>query len=226
MVIFAVVPVKNLEASKRRLSTVFNPRQRKELTIAMLEDVLRALKSSTVNETVVVGEDEEVRNTAQKLNASYIASTHSGLNPAIEEASSYSLTKNASSILILPADIPLLNSKEINRILELGQGNSAVVLSPSHNWGTNALYENPPKQIPTCFGPKSFLKHIKEAYLKGVSVRLYFSPGTSIDIDSARDLRKLLQIENTTICKQVLEQIISQNQRAREYLQPKKKTNK
>ncbi len=43
MLVYAVVPVKGLGVSKERLSTVLSPQERKELTLAMLEDVLTAL---------------------------------------------------------------------------------------------------------------------------------------------------------------------------------------
>jgi len=205
--LYAVVPVKKLGSSKRRLSAVFTPQERRLLTLAMLEDVLDALKASMVDETVVVGEDAQVRQVAEKLGASYLSATKDGLNAAIEDATAWCAQRNARSVLVLPADIPLLTAKDVNRIAQLGVGNRAVVLSPSSNWGTNALYRCPPKLIPACFGPKSFLEHIREAYRRGVSVRLHFSAGLAMDIDSAEDLKKLFDIKNDTKTVKFLKQI-------------------
>jgi 2-phospho-L-lactate/phosphoenolpyruvate guanylyltransferase len=208
LAVYAVVPVKTLADSKRRLSAVFTPQERKELTLAMLEDVLNALQSSVVDETVIVGEDLAVEQVAKKFGASYLSANGASLNSAIEEATSWCMKKGSESVLVLPADVPLLDAKDINRIVELGKGGGlAVVLSPSQNWGTNALYQNPPKMIPACFGPKSFLNHIREAYCKGISVRLHFSSGLATDIDSAEDLEKLFETENKTVSRRVLEQI-------------------
>jgi 2-phospho-L-lactate/phosphoenolpyruvate guanylyltransferase len=215
--VYAVVPVKNLADSKRRLSEVFTPQERKELTLAMLEDVLNALQASVVDEIVVVGEDSAVEQTAKKFGSSYLSANGASLNPAIEEATSWCKKKGSESVLVLPADVPLLDAKDINRIVELGVGGSAVVLSPSKNWGTNALYQNPLKQIPACFGPKSFLSHIQEAYCKGISVRLHFSPGLATDIDSAEDLKKLFEAKNSTVCRRVLEELSVKSKRARDY---------
>ena len=218
MAVYAVVPVKTLADSKRRLSSVFTPQERKELTLAMLEDVLNALQASVVDETVIVGEDLAVEQVAKKFGASYLSANGASLNPTIEEATSWCMKKGSESVLVLPADVPLLDAKDINRIIELGKGGgSAVVLSPSQNWGTNALFQNPPKLIPACFGPKSFLNHIREAYCKGIGVRLHFSSGLATDIDSAEDLKKLFETENRTVSRRILEQITKSSVKASEY---------
>ena len=220
--VYAVVPVKNLTVSKRRLSTVFTPIERRQLTLAMLEDVLNALKASVFDKIVLIGEDSQVQEMAAKYGATFLWAKGANLNSAIEEATIWSMQDGAKSILVLPADVPLLSAKDLNRILELGMnGDSAVVLSPSQNWGTNALYQNPPQLISACFGPRSFLSHIQEAYRKGISVRLDFSNGLSNDIDSAEDLKKLFEGENSTFCRQVLEKIILSNVTASEFFATK-----
>jgi len=123
--------------------------------------------------------------------------------------------------LVLPADVPLLTDKDIDCIIQLAAEDHVIVLSPSINCGTNALYQSPPQLIPACFGPKSFLEHIREAYGNGLSVRLYFSTGLATDIDSAEDLRKLFEIENRTVCRRVLEEIIRKSPKAREFFAKK-----
>jgi 2-phospho-L-lactate/phosphoenolpyruvate guanylyltransferase len=218
LALYAVVPVKNLKTSKRRLSAVLTPQERKQLTLAMLEDVLTAVKASIVNKIVVIGEDVEVQEVAERFGASYLSAAKDGLNLAIEEATSWCIQHNAESVLVLPADIPLITTKEVDRIVELGKGKCAVVLSPSGNWGTNALYQCPPKLIPACFGSKSFIEHIREAYTKGISVRLHFSTGLATDIDSAEDLCKLFEVKNSTVCRRVLEQIALNSKKAQVFL--------
>jgi 2-phospho-L-lactate/phosphoenolpyruvate guanylyltransferase len=213
MTVYAVVPVKKLADSKKRLSKVLSPHQRRWLTIAMLEDVLTVLKASNVDKIVVVGEDAIIKEIAQKSKADYVAANGANLNTAIEHAQNWCIEKGANSILVLPADLPLVQAKDIDRILELGAGaGKAVVLTASKNWGTNALYQNPPKLIPACFGARSWQKHIQEAYSKGVSVRLTFSEGLSSDIDSGSDLKMVFHAGRTTYTGQVLEQIKLSNE--------------
>jgi 2-phospho-L-lactate guanylyltransferase len=209
MAVFAVVPVKRLSVSKRRLSAVLNPEERSLLSVAMLEDVLAALKASTVHETVVVSNDLVVREVADKFGFSYFSAVATGLNPAVEEATDWCMGRQADSVLILPADIPLVSHKDINKIVALGSDKAfVVVLCPSRNGGTNALFKKPANLIRACFGPNSFMKHVQEACKKQVNVRFHYSVGTATDIDSVEDLKKLYEIENNTVSRQVLEQIL------------------
>lgn len=206
MAVYAIIPVKNLADSKKRLSIVFTPQEREKFTLAMLEDVLTALKSSVVDKVVVVAEDSQVQQAAEKFGAFYLFGNGATLNSAVEETTSYCIQKGAKSVLVLPTDVPLVNSKEIDRIIQLGH-DSAVVLSPSSNLGTNALYQSPPDLIPACFGSDSFLKHIRESYRKRIRVTLHLSHELATDIDSVEDLKKLFEIRNTTCSKRFLEQM-------------------
>ena len=208
MAIHAIIPLKKLAVSKKRLATVFTPQERAKLSLVMLEDVLNALRTSLVDNIFVAAEDPQVKKIAEDVGAFYLFANGASLNLAIEEASSYCVKEGAKSILVLPADIPLINTEEINRIIELGDdGNSAVVLSPSHDWGTNALYQNPPELIPPCFGPESFINHIREAFRSDISVRVHISNQLATDIDSAEDLKKIFEVHNSTVTRQFLERI-------------------
>jgi 2-phospho-L-lactate guanylyltransferase len=152
-----------------------------------------------------------------------LAASKTGLNPAIEEASVYCAQKYSGAVLVLPADIPRVTSRDINRIVELAKDGPAVVLASSSNGGTNALYRSGAGLIPACFGSKSFLRHIKKAYQKGVSTRLYFSPSIAMDIDSVRDLKKMFADGNGTQCKQALDKITAGSPKAKRYLTTKQK---
>ena len=207
MAVFAVVPVKRLSVSKRRLSGVLNPQERKVLTLAMLEDVLSALKSSVVQNVVVASNDPLVYQVAVKFGVSYSSVAGGGLNAAVGEATEWCVKRGAGSVLLLPADIPMLSFKDVNSIVALGIETSSVVLSPSLNGGTNALFQNPPNLIPACFGPKSFAKHVKEAHHKSLRVKFYCSVGIVADVDLAEDLKRLLDIQNSTRSRRFLEQV-------------------
>lgn len=218
MAIFAVIPVKNLSISKRRLSSVFSPQERSMLTLAMLQDVLKALQQSVVDEIVVIGNDDVVKRMADKFGAFYIEANQDGLNPAIEEAVRWCVREQADWVLVLPADIPLLTSNDVNQIIELGVSTASMVLSPSNDGGTNALFQSTPTLVSACFGPKSFAAHVEEAHCKGVKVRFYSSLNIGNDIDCAEDFKKLLVVKNSTLCREVLEQISLRNLKVSEYL--------
>ncbi len=183
----------------------------------MLEDVLTALQKSVAPETVVVGDDSVVHEVANRFSASYISASASGLNPAVEKATEWCVRRHADSVLVLPADIPLVSSRDVDTIVKLGSDRPSVVLSPSQNGGTSALFQNPPNLTPACFGPKSFRNHFREACSRGICVRMYYSLGIGTDIDSAEDLKQLFEIENSTTCRRVLEQFAQRSQKIRSY---------
>ena len=207
MVVYAIVPVKRLGASKRRLSQSLSPLERRALTTAMLEDVLTALKHSVIEKVLVVSNDPKVRFIAQKFGADFFSPIRRGLNFAVEEAFAWCMKNKASSVLVLPADIPLITPGDINNIIELGNKQNQVVLVPSRDFGTNAFYQCPPHLIPAFFGPESFYKHIQEALKKGICVKFYYSLGTGLDIDSPEDLQLLKNVLNNTLSKQVLKKL-------------------
>lgn len=207
MLVYAVVPVKNLGASKKRLSSVLSPQERGQLTLAMLEDVLNALRASSISNIVVMSNDLRVHELAGKFDAVPLSQKTSGLNSAIEEATQWCMQQGADAVLVLPADIPMLSSEEVDRLVKMGNyGKQTIVLSSSYDGGTNALFQSPPNLIHVCFGARSFEKHIKEAQSKGVCIRIYHSTKVAADIDSAEDLSKLLKTENNTACVRVLGQ--------------------
>ena len=206
--VFAIVPVKRLGVSKRRLSKFLSPKERKFLTIAMLEDVVGALKSSTIHEIVVVSSDPSVRMVADKFEVSFFSPSRNGLNPAIEEAIAWCMQKQADSVLVVPADIPLLSFEAVNKIVELGNcDGSTVVLSPSNDGGTNALFLKPPNILFANFGNRSFAKHFKQAQNKGISVKLHYSTSIVLDVDCEEDLLKLFESPIANNSKRFLEEI-------------------
>jgi 2-phospho-L-lactate/phosphoenolpyruvate guanylyltransferase len=207
VVVYAIVPVKRLGVSKRRLSKFLNPQQRKFFTMAMLEDVLRALKSSTVHEIVVVSSDLNVRMIADKFGVFFFSPSRNGLNPAVEEATAWCIQNQADSVLVVPADIPLLSFVDVNKIVELGNCNgSTVVLSPSYNGGTNALFRKPPNLLFANFGNRSFAKHFRQAKNKGISIKFHYSTSTALDVDCEEDLLKLLESPIANHSKRFLEE--------------------
>jgi 2-phospho-L-lactate guanylyltransferase len=195
MGVFAIVPVKGLNVSKRRLSASLSLNERKALTSALLKDVLTALQSSRkIQKIVVVSDDNEVRAISKEAGAFFFSPIRGGLNAAVNEAARWCKKNHATSTLIIPADLPLLRVQDINTIIKLGTyQNPTVVLSPSSNGGTNALFQNPPSLISGAFGHGSFAKHAKKARKKGVAVKFYCSESVALDIDTGSDLQKLLQ---------------------------------
>ena len=211
MLVFAVIPVKTPLKSKLRLSVVLNPQERRTLTLTMLEDVLKALKSSVIHHIIVISSDSGVQELADKFEVAYLSENRQGLNQAVEQATKWCIQNGAESILVLPADVPLIAPEDMNHIVELSSEAPSVVISSSQNGGTNALLQKPPNLIPICFGPHSFMKHVGEASAKSVVLKLYTSSRVLLDIDSLEDIKSFLNTESQTVSRRFLEQISLHN---------------
>jgi 2-phospho-L-lactate/phosphoenolpyruvate guanylyltransferase len=114
-----LVPVKNLADAKQRLSPVLSPDQRFALARAMCEDVLQALARWQNRPAVaVVTSDSFARDLALRFNFEVVADDNSGETSAIEMATALSRGRGAESTLVVPADIPLIDSAELQKIVD------------------------------------------------------------------------------------------------------------
>lgn len=193
--------------AKVRLSAVLSPCERKSLTVVMLEDVLRAVKLSPVHQTVVISPDSTVKGIVNKCDVMFLSENQSDLNAAIEQATKWCTKNHFESTLVIPADVPLISPQDISKIIKLGVEENSLVLSPSSNGGTNALFRRPADLIETSFGPESYARHFKKGFEIGIEPNVYRSKNISIDIDSQEDLTRFLEIESHTLSKQFLERI-------------------
>jgi len=174
----------------------------------MLEDVLKAVKCSEVHQIVLISSDPVVKKFAHnQLKVTFLHEKRQGLNKAVDQATRWCLQKGAESVLVLPADIPLLKPEDVNKIVCLSSEKSSVVVSPSKKGGTNALLMKPPNIIRPRFGPNSFRKHLDEASTRKIPCKIYLSKRVSLDIDSVEDLKLLLKTDEATASHKFLRSI-------------------
>jgi GTP:adenosylcobinamide-phosphate guanylyltransferase len=92
-------------------------------------------------------------------------------------------------VLIVPADLPLINSLDIESIIEMGENPPVVVISPDrHRRGTNALLVSPPNLLQYQFGEDSFQKHSNQALQVGARLEICDRPALALDLDLPEDL--------------------------------------
>jgi 2-phospho-L-lactate guanylyltransferase len=191
--VHAIVPVNVLSKSKARLSTVLRPAERRELSVAMLKDVLAALKRARrVRRVIVVSADKSARGIAGRFGATFLwEGKRRGLNKGIRLAIGKAERKGALVVLVIHADLPLIKPREIDRFVEQSHGYS-VVLTPSMDGsGTNALLMNPPEVIRPVFGQGSFKRHLRLARKRGTLSKVLRFRGIGFDIDTPQDLLDL-----------------------------------
>jgi len=186
---WTIVPVKRLSEAKSSLSAVLAPQQRRRLVLSMLADVLGAVhQAPSISNAIVVSPDERVLNFARLHGAEGVAEPDLGLNEALKLAIRHTISKGVDSVLILPADLPLLKSADVENLIAMASAPKDAVIVPSKAKGTNALFLRPPSLINLRFGGESFPLHVKEASQAGVRPRVYRSTTVALDIDEPEDL--------------------------------------
>ena len=189
MLTFAIVPVKRLREAKSSLSAVLTLKQRRELVLVMLKDVLKAVSGArSITGTIVVSPDDDIIEFARKNGADGIAEPGVELNEALKLAIQSAITNGATSVLIMPSDIPFLTTDDIENIVAMASSRREIVITPSKNNGTNALFLSPPDIMTLHFGGESFSAHLSEAHRAGVKPRIYRSVTVATDIDEPDDL--------------------------------------
>jgi 2-phospho-L-lactate guanylyltransferase len=191
--IYAIIPVNVIRLSKGRLSPILNSVDRARLMVAMLKDVLSAVgKVRMISRVTVVSADMSVRKIARAYNANFIwEGTRRGLNKGVRLAILASERKRASAVVVVHADLPLANSREISRFLSRC-ANHSVGLVPSRDGnGTNALFLKPPGILRPVFGRRSFWKHQSLAKQSKLAVKVVRSSAIGFDVDEPKDLRRL-----------------------------------
>ena len=193
----AVVPVKDLRGTKSRLAPILDPGARAGLTLYMMGRVVAAIKGVGIEDVCVVSPDRIVLNDARRRGATPLAQQSRGLNPALEEGRRRSLDLGASTLLVFPADLPLLDEDDVRAVLQAAEGRSVVISPDGARSGTNALLIRPPDALPFAFGPDSFEAHLEAARQRGLDVRVCERPHLAFDLDTAGDLARLKKSEAT-----------------------------
>ena len=189
--IVAVIPVGELERAKSRLGEALDAEERRDLVITLLDRTLAAAKATpAIAETIVVTPDDEVASIAHAAGARAIRQSDRGLNHGLDEARAAAVADGATSLLVLPADLPGVTPEAIDAVLAslVDERTPLVAIVPDrHGRGTNSLLLSPPNVIDFAFGGDSRVAHRHAA--EAASIRVIELDGPlSLDIDTPEDL--------------------------------------
>jgi 2-phospho-L-lactate/phosphoenolpyruvate guanylyltransferase len=188
---WVIIPVKPLNRAKSRLATVLTPEQRHNLAESMFRHVLTEVSAvPQILGTLVISRDAKALSIAREYRARTLQETGTpDLNAALMRATQVILSWGSDSILVLPADLPLVAAEDIANIIQMGRGIPSVVLASDKNQdGTNALFMRPPGVIDFAYGLGSYDRHVALAQAAGVAVKTYYSERLALDIDVSDDL--------------------------------------
>ena len=122
------------------------------------------------------------------------------LNTALVRASILARGYGVTSVLFVPADLPLLTAQEIETFIAAAKKPPVVVIAPDrHGTGTNALLMSPPGLIEYDFGPDSFARHKKRAKEAGARIVVCELPSMELDLDLPEDLEILQEWQSRQV---------------------------
>jgi 2-phospho-L-lactate guanylyltransferase len=182
-----ILPVKRLDRAKARLGAAFGEPQRVEIAGALLADAFDLCASVDFLAWWVVSDDDAVLAEAETRGFRTVPDPGRGLNAAVSAAIAVARAEGAGSASVIPVDVPLAWTGDIRDLLDTG-ATSDVVVVPSRDGGTNALYLGPPDVMAPHFGEASLRTHIQEAERLGIRCSLLSLPRVELDIDTIEDV--------------------------------------
>jgi 2-phospho-L-lactate guanylyltransferase len=177
-----VIPFAGIQG-KTRMDT--SRRVRRELSLAMLGDVLAAVLA--VGVARVVTSDAEGAALAGESGARVLEDPGSGQGAAVEAALS---GLAPGPILVVNADVPCVVPDDLRALLAATPG-GGVALVEALDGTTNALSVSAPEAFAPVYGPDSaarFRAHASQLGLESVSVAV---PNLADDVDTLEDLHRL-----------------------------------
>lgn len=195
--LWALVPLKNLDGVKTRLSGLLSPSARRELALAMARDVAAALaQSRTVERVVLVSSVPDLPHLLGVPGIStYCGAESRGLNEDLGDAAHWAREQGATHALIAHADLPLLSPAAIDRFAAPLRGGKRFrglrAASCKQGSGTNLLLAPLPLPLPLVFGRDSLARFRAEAAQRGLALDVRHDPLLAADIDELGDYEAL-----------------------------------
>mgnify|MGYP005855753751 CR=1 FL=1 len=200
---WAVIPVKPLRRGKSRLADVLSEDERTLLNYSMLENTLKVLSSLQELESImVVSRDPSALVLAREYGARTVQEDGSpDLNTALKRATLVAQAYVTKSLIIVPADLPLLSKEDILAMInETGSPPEMIIAPDLRRDGTNCLLISPPGPIQYAYGPGSFNRHLVQAQRYGYRTAVILRQGLQLDLDLPEDLDllKTLSMDETS----------------------------
>jgi 2-phospho-L-lactate guanylyltransferase len=108
--------------------------------------------------------------------------------------------------IVIPADIPLIQAWELQRIMEAAPVEGTVLAPAGDGRGTNAIFRRPAGLFPLRFGNDSFKPHLAAAKATGKPCIVLSLPGIAVDVDNPSDLRQLAELPGETRAQRLARQ--------------------
>ena len=186
----AILPVKRFAVAKRRLGAAITEDERRALIVAMLRDVLAAIsRSRMIDRTfVVTGEPDAAAIAAEHGAATLADPPDAGHSEATLLGIDAAMAAGARCVALLPGDCPMLDPRELDRVLTGHPERYVTIVPDRHGTGTNALLLAPPDAMRPAFGEGSRDRHVSLARDAGVPHAVEPLDSLALDLDTPGDI--------------------------------------
>ncbi len=202
MSLWAIVPVKPLKRGKSRLAGVLSDEERATLNQTLFIHTLQVLSETPeIDHILVISRDPSALALAREQRARTLQEEGTPeLNMALRRATVVAQVYATGGILILPADLPLLNVKDLQQLIGLAHDPPVAVIAPDRRMdGTNALLLKPVGLIQYAYGPGSFRIHSERAKAAGARLEVVHLYSFSLDLDIPADLDEYHKLESAEV---------------------------
>lgn len=196
--------MKPLAGAKERLAPALDPDERRNLSLAMLADVVAATRG--FDRVWVLQSDEDAAAVAQRFGADPRPdpAPGRGLNASLDAATAHAVAAGATGVLIVAADLAAATTEDLRA---LAQGDGVVLAPDAGGSGTNALWRRPAGVIAAAFGPASRAAHEAAAAEAGAAFRALSSPRLAADVDTADNLAAVWALGPGPATRRALEEM-------------------
>jgi 2-phospho-L-lactate guanylyltransferase len=185
---WSLIPIKARTACKMRLAELLTPESRLKLVRAMFAHVLEAVRQAPgIDQVAIVSSDWS----DLPRDVVAFADPGLGLNDALKYAACEAQRRGATRIVIVPADLPLLNADDLTGLITASEPSGFAIAPDRWEYGTNGLCVSPAAAFGFHFGPGSLQHHLAEAAAHGVSPAMVRSRGLAFDVDQPSDFHAL-----------------------------------
>ena len=201
-----LIPFKSLATAKQRLAAALSQAQRSQLAEAMLRDVMTAAAGvrNRIDVALVTG-DLRAQELARAFGFRVIEDARNeSETAAIEMATAWGEERGYDTTIVVPADIPLIASAELDRVLDAAPQEGAVFVPAYDRRGSNCILRRPASIIALRFGNDSFLPHCEAMNKTGKELVILEMEGIGLDIDNPHELEMLVARDGETHAQRLL----------------------
>ncbi|MGB1236663.1 MAG: 2-phospho-L-lactate guanylyltransferase [Pseudomonadales bacterium] len=189
-----VIPMKNPQHSKQRLSSVLDSSERQSIAMILFSQTLAFLREHFSHlDVLVVTPSQRIADFSQSFGAKSLLHREGGLNGSLSAAAAWCRHEGYSGQLTLPADIVELDAEELQLLIDSTGDAPCVTLCPADDGGTNALLTSPADVISFSYGYNSSKRHADAARAQGITPQVLTLPLLAFDLDTPCDYQQLCE---------------------------------